>query len=94
MTGVNPPFIEWADMVRVAATGMERKSSNPVQTLATVADRADRHGENTAPATTHFVRDPTLRRRPKGEIESDDPDDYHLPRRIPLPPRPSPKRNW
>ena len=87
MAGVNPPFSEWAGVVRLAATGMERKGSNPVKTLADAADRADRHGENTAPSTTHFVRDPTLRRRPKGETESDDPDDYPLSRPSRLPPR-------
>ena len=91
MAGVNPLFTEWADVVRVAATGMERKRSNPLPTLADVPHR---RGENSAPSTTHFVRDPTLRRRPKGETESDDPDDYPLSRRIPLPPRPSPRRNW
>ncbi len=87
MTGVNPPFTEWADVVGVAATGMERKASNPVRTLADVADRADRHSKDTAPPTTHFVTDPTLRRRPKGETESDGPDEYPLSRPGRLPPR-------
>ena len=89
MAGVNPPFTEWADVVRVAATNTGRKSSDPLPTLADVADRADRHGEQTAPSTTHFVRDPTLRRRPKGETESDDPDEYPLSR-----PGPLPLRRW
>ena len=87
MAGVNPPFTEWADVVRVAATDTERRTANPLPTLADVADKADRHGENTAPPTTHFVRDRTLRRRPKGETESDDPDDYPLSRQRPSPPR-------
>ena len=95
MAGVNPPFDEWADVVRVAATVTERRASNPLPTLADVADRADRHGENTAPSTTHFVRDPTLRRRPKGETESDDPDDYPLSRQRPSPPRRAgPRTGW
>ena len=85
MAGVNPPFTEWADVVRVEATDTNRKSSNPLPTLADVTDRADRHGEQTAPPTTHFVRDPTLRRRPKGETESDDPDEYPLSPPGPLP---------
>ena len=93
MAGVNSPFTEWADVVRVAATDPGCKTANPLPTLADVADKADRHGENTAPPTTHFVRDPTLRRRPKGETESDDPDDYPLSRRSAYPRRPKPIRS-
>ena len=87
MAGISAPFSEWADVVRVAATDTKREKANPLPTLADVADRADRYGENTAPPTTHFVRDPTLRRRPKGETESDDPDEYPLSRPSRLPPR-------
>ena len=75
MAGVNPPFDDWDGVVRDAAVKGRRPPSEPITTLADVADRADRHGENTAPITTHFVRDSTLRRRPKGETESDDPDE-------------------
>ena len=85
MAGVSTPFKEWEDVVKDAAVNGRRQSSVLTPTLADVADRADRHGEQTAPPTTHFVRDPTLRRRPKGETESDDPDEYPLSRRSPLP---------
>ena len=80
MAGVNPPFQEWADIVRHAPALRECRTVNPVvPTLADVADRADRHGPaTTASPTTHFVPDRTLRRRPKGETESDDPDEYPL----------------
>ena len=94
MAGVNPPFDDWDGVVRDAAVKGRRPPSESINTLADVADRSDRHGENTAPPTTHFVRDPTLRRRPKGETESDDPDEYPLFRQNPLPPRPSPARSW
>ena len=94
MAGVTPPFNDWDGVVRNAAVKGRRPPSEPLNTLADVTDRADRHGENTAPPTTHFVRDPRLRRRPKGETESDDPDEYPLSRQNPLPPRPSPKRRW
>ena len=87
MAGVRPPFTKWADVVSNAPTLRERGKANAISTLADVADKADRHGETTAPPTTHFVRDPTLRRRPKGETESDDPDDYPLSPPSRLPPR-------
>ena len=89
MAGINPPFDDWDGVVRDAAVKGRRPRSEPITTLADAADRADRHGENTAPSTTHFVRDPTLRRRPKGETESDDPDEYPLSR----PSRLLPRRN-
>ena len=73
MAGVHPPFTEWADVVRVAATDTKRKGDTP--DMAEVADRAERHGESTAPPTTHFVPDTTRRVRPKGETDSDDPDE-------------------
>ena len=73
MAGVNPPFTEGADVVRVAATDTKRKGDAP--DMAEVADRAERHGEATAPPTTHFVPDTTRRRRPKGETDTDDPDE-------------------
>ena len=73
MAGVNPPFTEWADVVRVAATDTKRKGDAP--DVAEAADRAERHGKSTAPSTTHFVPDTTRRRRPKGETDTDDPDE-------------------
>ena len=73
MAGVNPPFTEWADVVRVAATDTKRKADAPDR--AEVADRAERHGESTAPPTTHFVPDTGRRVRPKGETDTDDPDE-------------------
>lgn len=71
MAGVNPPFREWEDVVRVAATDTRRKADAP--DLAEVADRAERHGDSTAPPTTHFVPDASRRVRPKGETDTDDP---------------------
>ena len=82
MAGVNPPFTEWADVVRVAATDTKRKGDAP--DLAEVADRAERHGESTAPPTTHFVPDTTRRRRPKGETDTDDPDEEWPPTPVTL----------
>ena len=73
MAGVNPPFSEWADVVRVAATDTRRKAKAP--DMAEVADQAERHGESTAPPTTRFVPDTTRRLRPKGETDTDDPDE-------------------
>ena len=73
MAGVNPPFTEWADVVRVAATDTKRKADAP--NLAEIADRAERHGESTAPPTTRFVPDTTRRVRPKGETDTDDPEE-------------------
>ncbi len=85
MAGVNPPFTEWADVVRVAATDTKRKAAAP--NLAEVADRAERHGESTAPLTTHFVPDTGRRVRPKGETDDDDPDEE-------WPPTPATVARW
>jgi len=88
MAGVNPPFKEWADVVRVAATdtGPKRRDKSAPD-MAEVADRAERHGESTAPATTHFVPDATRRVRPKGETDSDDPEEE-------WPPSPATVARW
>lgn len=101
MAGVNPGFGEWGDVVRIAATDTgrktddERRAAQPVKTLADAADQSPRHGPETAGPNVHFVRDPTLRRRPKGETESDDPDDYPLSPPNPLRPRtPRVKTGW
>ena len=73
MAGVSAPFTEWADVVRVAATDTsKRKRDTKTRTLS---DEADRPGPDTAPPTTHFVPDPTRRRRPKGETDTDDADE-------------------
>ena len=85
MAGVNPPFTEWADVVRVAATDTRRKPDAP--DLAEVADQAERHGESTAPPTTRFVPDTTRRLRPKGETDTDDPDEE-------WPPTPATVAQW
>ena len=87
MAGVNPPFTEWADVVRVAATdtGPKRKAAAP--DLAEVADRAERPGPDSAPPTTHFVPDPTRRLRPKGETDTDDPEED-------WPPSPATVERW
>ena len=88
MAGVNPPFEEWEDAVKDAALkGGRQKASNPLPTMVEVVD-AQRRGPNTAGPDVLFVPDSTLRRRPKGETESDDPDDYPL-----SPPNPSRPRN-
>ena len=86
MAGVNPPFTEWADVVRVAATDTGKQDTK-TQTLAEVADRAERPGPDTAPPTTHFVPDPTRRLRPKGETDTDDPDEE-------WPPTPATVERW
>lgn len=87
MAGVNPPFTEWADVVRVAATDTDAKRKGDVPDLAEVADRAERHGESTAPPTTHFVEDTTRRVRPKGETDTDDPEEE-------WPPTPATVAKW
>ena len=85
MAGVIPPFTEWADVVRVAATDTKRKPDAP--DMAEVADRQERHGPSTAPPTTHFVPDTTRRLRPKGETDTDDADEE-------WPPSPATVTRW
>ena len=63
MAGVNPPFTEWADVVRVAATA-ERTHAVPEQTPD------DKDGPP-VPSTTRFVPDAEARRRPKGETDEE-----------------------
>ena len=46
MAGVNPPFKDWDDVVRVAAT--DTKGKGDVPDMAEVADRSERRGESTA----------------------------------------------
>ena len=76
MAGVSAPFTEWADVVRVAATDTSpKRRGSSAPDMAEVADRSERRGESTAPATTHFVPDPARRVRPKGETDSDDPEE-------------------
>lgn len=88
MTGVNPPFTEWADIVRDAPKLWQGGKANlVVSTLADAADKADRRGQSAAGPNVHFVPDPTLRRCPKGETESDGLDDYPLSPPNPLRPR-------
>ena len=87
MAGVNPPFTEWADVVRVAATDTDTKRKPAAPDMAEVADRAERRGEATAPPTTHFVPDTTRRVRPKGETDTDDPDEE-------WPPTPATVARW
>lgn len=67
MAGVNPPFREWADVVRVAATDTGRKAVKP--NMAEVADRAER-------GNPRIVPDSTQRRRPAGESDSDDEEEW------------------
>lgn len=63
MAGVNPPFTEWADVVRVAATA-ER---SPSVSEPTPDDKDD----SSVPSTTHFVPDAEARRRPEGETDEE-----------------------
>ena len=85
MAGVNPPFTEWADVVRVEATDTKRKPDKP--DMAEVIDRTERHGPATAPPTTRFVPDAERRVRPKGETDTDDPDEE-------WPPSPATVARW
>lgn len=93
MAGVNPPFTEWADIVRNAPALREGGRVNPVLTMADVVDAKGRDESDALP-NVHFVPDRTVRRRPKGETESDDPDDLPFLRQNKLPPKPTPRRNW
>lgn len=79
MAGGDPPFTEWADVVRVAATDTDRKGA--ASSLADVADNAERHGAATVPTTIHFVPDTIRRLRPKVETDTDDPDEEWPPSR-------------
>ena len=83
LAGVSAPFTEWADVVRVEATDTSRRKGD----FPDVADRAERHGEATAPPTTHFVSDTERRVRPKGETDTDDPDEE-------WPPSPATVSRW
>ena len=69
MAGVNPPFREWADVVRVAATDTGRKTARPAPALSDVADRAER-------GNPRIVPDSAQRRRPEGETDSDDDEEW------------------
>ena len=60
IAGVNPPFTEWADVVRVAAMA-ERTPAAPEP----IPD------DPPAPDTTHFVPDAEARRRPEGETDEE-----------------------
>ncbi len=73
MAGVSAPFTEWADVVRIAATDTERKrEAQPAPTLAVEAD----HAERSKPGNPRIVPDSTQRRRPTGETDSDDDEDW------------------
>lgn len=69
MAGVTPPFAEWADIVRNAPEFREGRKANLMPTLAEVADRADRSSPRVLP-------DSTQRRRPKGETDSDNDEEW------------------
>ena len=93
MAGRKSPFKEWADIVRNAPALREgRKGRAP--TIPDVADKAARLGPATAPPTTIFIPDSTARLRPKGETESDDPDDYPLSPSSPSPRRSKVRTGW
>jgi len=94
MAGVNPPFKEWADIVRKAPELREGKKRAPAPTLPDVADKSTRLGPATAPPTTIFIPDSSARLRPKGETESDDPDDYPLSPSSPSPRRSKVRTGW
>ena len=69
MAGVTPPFGEWADIVRNAPALREGRKANLMPSLAEVADRAERQ-------SPRIVPDSTQRRRPKGETDSDDDEEW------------------
>ena len=69
MAGVNPPFKEWEDVVTNAALTGRRERSSLAPTLADAADRAER-------ASPRIVPNSQQRRRPKGDTDSDDNEEW------------------
>ena len=69
MAGVNPPFLELEDVVTNAALKGRRQREPLAPTLSDAADRAER-------ASPRIVPDSQQRRRPKGETDSDDDEEW------------------
>ena len=83
---VNAPFTEWEDVVKQSPPDGERRRTSERNAAAELSD-ARLRDEATARGNITFVPDPTRRRRPKGETDSDDPDEE-------WPPSPDTVKRW
>ena len=72
MAHVNAPFGEWEDVVKMKPTSA-RERTKTRDAVAQLSD-APLRDERTARGNVILVPDPTARRRPKGESDSDDPE--------------------
>ena len=74
MAKVKAPFKQWEDVVKQHPPAEEQPKTERRNAAAELSD-ARLRDETTAGPNVHFVPDPTRRRRPKGETDSDDPDE-------------------
>ena len=71
---VNAPFTEWEDVVQQLPPADEQPRTGERDAAAELSD-AKLRDERDARGNVTFVPDPTRRRRPKGETDTDDPDE-------------------
>ena len=74
MAKVNAPFQQWEDVVKQHAPAEEQPKTGERNATAELSD-ARLRDESSARDNVTFVPDPTRRRRPKGETDTDDPDE-------------------
>ena len=77
---VNAPFQQWEDVVKQHPPSEEQPKTGERNATAELSD-ARLRDEKTARGNVTFVPDPTRRIRPKGETDTDDPDDEWPPSR-------------
>ena len=80
MAKVKAPFKQWEDVVKQHPPAEEQPNTERRNTAAELSN-ARLRDEETAGPNVHFVPDTTRRRRPKGETDSDDPDEEWPPSR-------------
>ena len=71
---VNAPFKQWEDVAKQHPPAEEQPKTDERNATAELSD-ARLRDETTARGNVTFVPDPTRRIRPKGETDTDDPDD-------------------
>ena len=74
MAKVNAPFQQWEDVAMQYPPAEEHPKTGKRNATAELSD-ARLRDETTARDNVTFVPDPTRRRRPKGETDTDDPDE-------------------
>ena len=77
---VNAPFQQWEDVVKQHPPSEEQPKTGERNGTAELSD-ARLRDEETARGNVTFLPDPTRRIRPKGETDTDDPDDEWPPSR-------------